>query len=149
MNPPSCACGFESETVTRAPRASKNSAAAAPDLPRPTTRILLSLTPISAARPLNRLCHGFRALAQLQCGESKECKYQRRHPEAHDHFGFRPSEQLEVVVQRRHLEDALLAELVRADLQDNRERFDDEDAADKGKQQLLLDDDCDGRDRAA
>src|SRR5438270_9158977 len=138
INPPSCVCGLESETVTRAPRASKNSAAAAPDFPSPTTRIRLSFTsihrlPSSPRRSYRetRLCHDFSALAQLQCGESKECKYQRRHPEAHDDLRFRPPQQLEMMVQRRHLEDALLAKLVGADLDDDRQRLDHEDAADE------------------
>src|SRR3954463_15966102 len=77
-------------------------------------------------------------LAQLQRGQSKECKHQRGDPEAHDDLRFRPTEQLEVVVQRRHLEDTFLAQLVAADLQDDRERLDHEDASDERQQQLLL-----------
>ncbi len=57
---------------------------------------------------------------------------------------------LEVVMQRSHLEDALfVAQLVTADLEDDRQRLNDEDAADEGQQQLLADDDGDGADGAA
>src|SRR3954463_2503515 len=86
----------------------------------------------SLITPSTAFSHGsLWTLAQLQRGESKECKHQRRDPEAHDDLGFRPSQELEVVVQRGHLEDAFLAQLVAADLQDHRERLDHEDAADE------------------
>src|ERR1017187_1705188 len=52
------------------------------------------------------------------------------------------------MVDGRHLENSFFAELVGANLQNHRERFDDENAADEGQQKLLLDHDCDGADRA-
>src|SRR5579863_7109425 len=54
-----------------------------------------------------------------------------------------------MVMDGGHFEDAFLAQLVRPDLQDHRERFEHEDAADERQKQLLLDDDGDGADRAA
>src|SRR5260221_5384306 len=98
ISPPSWVCGLESETVTRAPRACRTNAAAAPDLPSPTTKTRLSLISITRLPlpALIRLCHDSRALAQLQCGKSKECKYQGRYPEAHDDLRFRPSQQLKM-----------------------------------------------------
>src|SRR5712672_957439 len=54
-----------------------------------------------------------------------------------------------MMMQWRHLENAFLAHLVRAHLQDHRKRFDHEDAADERQQQLLLDDDGDSADSSA
>src|SRR5271157_1062413 len=82
--------------------------------------------PICPARPPARVCllHPWKVcpkahcatfgplLAQLQRGESKECKHQRGNPEAHDHLGLAPPQQLEMMVYGRHLEDALAAQLV-------------------------------------
>src|SRR5579859_5696113 len=53
------------------------------------------------------------------------------------------------MMERGHLEDALLAQLVAAYLEDDREGLEHEDTADEGEQQLLLDDDGDGADGAA
>ena len=88
-------------------------------------------------------------LTQFQGGEGEEREYQGADPEADDDLGLAPAELLKVVVQRGHLEDALFAELVAADLEHDGERFEDEDAADEGEQQLLADDDGDGADGAA
>src|SRR5438270_903815 len=76
-------------------------------------------------------------------------KFQRRQteqreddPDDHkprDHLRFAPPHELEVVVQRRHLEHALSGQLERGDLDDHRQRFEDEDAADDAQQQLLFD----------
>ncbi len=43
------------------------------------------------------------------------------------------------MMQRRHFKDPFLAEFVTADLQDDGQRLDDEDAADKQQQYFLLD----------
>ena len=53
------------------------------------------------------------------------------------------------MVQRRHLKHQLLAHLVGPDLQNYRDRFHHEDAADKRQQQLLLDDYSNCANRAA
>ena len=50
--------------------------------------------------------------------------------EARDDLRLAPADQLEVVVERRHPEDALAGQLERADLDDDRQRLEDEDAAD-------------------
>src|ERR1700757_3158829 len=52
-------------------------------------------------------------------------------------------------MKRSHLEDALLAELVAADLQHYGKGFEDKDASDERQQQLLADDDGDGADGAS
>src|SRR5271165_4177577 len=49
----------------------------------------------------------------------------------------------------RHFENSFLAQLVGADLQDHRQRFDYEDSSDEGKEEFLLDHDGDGADGAA
>src|SRR5579875_3436465 len=135
-----------SETVTCAPRRRRKRAAANPDLPRPTTRTFLPLSsmviPNAGMRARTRsFSHARLGLAKFQCRQCKECKYQGGDPEAHDHLGLGPADQLEMMMQRRHFEDALLTKFVTADLQNDRQRFQNKDAADEGEQQLLLDDD--------
>jgi hypothetical protein len=53
----------------------------------------------------------------------------RDDPEAHDHLGLGPALELEVMMQRRHAEDAPAGELVGADLEDHGRGLDDEHAA--------------------
>ncbi len=88
------------------------------------------------------------------------CKLQRRQTEqrendshdheARDHLRLAPAAQLEVVMQRRHAEDALPAgRLEVADLQHDRGGFEQEHAADQHQQQLLLDQDRDDAERGA
>src|ERR1700761_323396 len=90
-----------SETVTWAPRRRKNSAAASPDLPRPTTSTFLPLSSIA------NVYQPKEELAQFQGGEGKECEHQCADPETNDYFRFRPAHQLKMVMQRRHLENTL------------------------------------------
>src|SRR6202521_5340459 len=87
--------------------------------------------------------------SQFQGSQCKQRKYQRRNPEAHDHLRLRPAQQFEVMVNRRHLENALLTQLVGTNLQDHRKRLDNENAANERQQQFLLDHDGYGTNRAA
>src|SRR5689334_7783363 len=48
-----------------------------------------------------------------------------------------------MVMNRRHAEDSFSAQLERADLQNDAERFDDENSTDEKEQHFLLDDDGD------
>src|ERR1700692_4935118 len=89
-----------SETVTRAPRPRRNMAAERPERPRPTTRTRLFFKSII---PLSLSCAP--SLAQLQGGQGKQGEDERENPEACDHLRLGPAQQLEVVVERRHLED--------------------------------------------
>src|SRR5271157_5208372 len=143
----SCSSVLASETATRAPCFSRKRALATPDLPSPTTSTRLPLISIidSSATIVPRFSAW---LAQLQRGESKECKHQGGDPETHNHLGLTPAQQFEMVVNRRHLENALLAKLVGAHLEDLRQRLNHENAPDKWQQQLLLDDDSHGADRS-
>src|SRR6516225_600740 len=153
-----------SETVTRAPCSFRNNAEATPDFPSPTTSTRLSLSStwksifttqtqghrealkVFSVPPCLR--GEIDLLPQLQRRQGKQGKYQRRDPEAHDHLRLRPAQQLEVVMNRGHLEDAFLAHLVRRHLQYYRESFNHEHAADERQQQFLLDHDGDGPDRS-
>ena len=56
-----------------------------------------------------------------------------------DDLRLRPAELLEMVVDRRHAEDALAGHLERDDLHDDRQRFDNEQAADDDQHNLMLD----------
>src|SRR5579883_1067684 len=132
----SSSSGFRSVARTAAPCSARSFTAAIPDFLSPTTR---------AWRLANSM-----ALPQLQRGQREEREHQARDPETRDNFRFRPAQRLEVVVQRGHFEDALAAaELVAADLQDDGERLQNEDAADENQQHLLLDQDRHHRHRSA
>ena len=94
-------------------------------------------------------------ITQLQAGQADQAQQHRDDPEAHHDLGLVPARLLEVVVQRRHLQDppagaeALLGELEPADLQHHRQRLDDEDAAHDAEHDLLPRDDRDRAERAA
>ena len=70
-------------------------------------------------------------------------------PEAQDDLRLRPGAELEVVVDRRHQEHALAERLERGDLDQHRQRLDDEDAAEDDQQHLGLGHHREPRDRAA
>ena len=81
--------------------------------------------------------------------ERDEREEDRDDPETDDDLRLRPSEELEVVVERRHPEDPLARELERAHLEDHGDRLDDEEPADEDEEDLLLDEDGDGPERRA
>src|SRR3990172_3068026 len=128
--------GLSSLTATRAPRAARKRAAAAPVRASPTT---------SACRPFSSIVSS----AQLQRAQGKQREDQGGDPKTDDDLRLFPPHELEVVVERRHAEDALAGQLERPHLQDHRERFENKHAADEEKQNLLLDDDGHGAEGAA
>src|SRR5579863_5973714 len=67
--------------------------------------------------------------AQFQRGQRKQREDQRYDPETHDDFRFAPAQQFEMMMQRGHAKNALTGELERADLDDHRQRFQHEHAA--------------------
>src|SRR5262249_51192155 len=69
-------------------------------------------------------------------------------PEAEHDLGLRPGHHLEVVVQRRHQQDAAAEGLEGEDLRRDRERLDHEYAADDDQQHLGLGHHREGADRA-
>src|SRR5262245_2276223 len=84
-------------------------------------------------------------LPQLQGRETQELEDDRESPQPYDDLRLAPPALLEVVVDRRHPENALAPRLVRGDLHDDGERLGDEQPADDDEEELLLDQD---RDRA-
>ena len=59
-------------------------------------------------------------------------------PEANDHRRFLPADQFEMMMQRRHGENPFARQLEAGDLNNDRERFHDENAADEDQQQFLF-----------
>src|SRR5262245_52240253 len=88
-------------------------------------------------RPSTRTRRGSSMSAQLEGGERHQGAHDRDDPEADDDLRLGPAEQLEVVVNGRHAEDALAAQLERDDLPDDRQRLHDEDEPDEQQDDLL------------
>ena len=89
------------------------------------------------------------ASPELQGREAGDREDRGDDPEADDDGRLLPALLLEVVVQRRHAEDALARELVARDLDDDRDRLEHEEPADDGEHQLVLGDDADDAERPA
>src|SRR5438445_9405465 len=128
-----------SVAVTWAPRAAQKSAVATPVRASPTTSTRLPRNSNGFAifltkKPLNQNA----LLPQLQRRQRKEREYQRSDPEPHDHFRFAPTQEFEMVMDGRHAENALAAQLERTYLQDHRDGFQDKYAANKKQENLLL-----------
>src|ERR1044071_7135286 len=79
---------------------------------------------------------------QLQRRKPGERQHDRDDPEPDHDLRLGPALLLEVMMDRRHLEDALAGELERDHLHDHRDRFEHEQSADYGKNDFML-----GRDR--
>src|SRR5215813_12288192 len=87
---------------------------------------------------------------QFQRRETEEREDDRENQEARDDLRLSPADELEMVVERRHLEDALAAaKSVRRDLDDHGRGLDHEHTADDRQQQLLFHEDRDRAERAA
>src|SRR5207244_11400850 len=130
-----CRYHFASEAVTSAPRDCKKSAEATPERPSPTTSTRLPITSklfttakwrtlqnqYAIRSPHPRLFHCLcgERLSQFQGSQCEQRKHQRRNPESHDDLRLRPSHQLKVMMDWRHFEDSLFAQLVRRDLQNS------------------------------
>src|SRR5688500_4566647 len=100
-----------SVSVTTAPRLASSLAAATPLRAAPTTttrrfRTEKSLSPTPSP--------------QFQRRQAEERENHRQDQKSGDHFRLAPSDQLEVVVDRRHLEDALTRQLEGGDLDNHR-----------------------------
>src|SRR5918997_5191301 len=98
-------------------------------------------------RPILSIHVSFKRLpsAQLQGRKAQEREQDGDDQEAEDDFGLHGPlpetllpQNLEVVVQRRHLEDAPLRRLERRHLNHHRQSLDDEHAADDQQNQILL-----------
>src|SRR5260370_2002507 len=128
---PSCSEPRSSVAVTWAPRATQRRAVATPVRASPTTRTRLP----SSSIPGRTVTW----LPQLQRGERKQRKNQSHDPTAHDDFRFAPAGQFEMMMQRRHAEDALACQPERRHLQNDRNCFKHKDAAHRKQEDLLLD----------
>ena len=100
--------------TTSSPRAARKFAEATPDFPAPMTQVSCS--------------------SQFERRQRDHREDDRDDPEADDDLRLLPARQLEVVMQRRHLEDAPPGDLERGHLQDHRQRLEHEQAADEDEQ---------------
>src|SRR5262249_52950895 len=130
------ASGCVSDNVPRAPRFASSSAAAMPLLAAPATVTRFPFTSGSRAPS-----HEPPATTSP---ELQRCEAEQREDDSHDHepaddLRLAPPALLEVVMERRHLEHALAGHLEGRHLDDDRQSFEQEDAADNKQQQLLLD----------
>src|SRR5215216_5828086 len=130
--------GRTSVSSTRAPLRASSSAAAMPLRAAPTTTTRRPAT-VNPSTPS----------PQLERCQAEQRKDDGQDQEARDDLRLAPTDQLEVMVDRRHLEHALAGELEGRDLDHDRRRLHHEDATDDDEQQLLLDQDGDRADRAA
>src|SRR5262245_51512217 len=77
--------------------------------------------------------------SEFQRGEAEEREDDRENHEPRDDLRLAPADELEVVMERRHPENALPRRLERRDLDHDRRGFDHEDAADNHQYEFLLD----------
>src|SRR5438093_12704362 len=96
-------------------------------VPSGTPRRSSLRSPLSLPASFASLTMGYpdRLLAELQRREREQRTHHRDDPEADDDLRLGPAEELEVVMDGRHAEDALAAELEGDHLPDHRERLDD------------------------
>src|SRR5262245_8011637 len=132
--------GRASVRVTRAPRRTSSSAAAIPLRAAPTTTTRRPST-LNAPDPTSS--------PQLQRRQTEQRENHRDDQKPRDHLGLAPADELEVVMNGRHLEHAFAREPERDDLDDHGEPFEHEDSADDREQQFLLDQNGDRAERAA
>src|SRR5208282_6137771 len=121
--------------MTSAPPARSALALTSPEPPSPNTATFLPAKVVTGITI---------KLPQLQGREPRQREHDRDNPEANDDLRLGPAELLEMMVDRRHLEDALAGELERHHLHDHRHRLEHEQAADHGKHDLVLGGNRDG-----
>src|SRR5689334_2428924 len=132
--------GLSAQASTSAPPAISAGAVAIPEPPSPKSETRL---PEKEAAGIKGI------LSELEGGEADQRQDDGNDPEADHHLAFGPAELFEMVVDRRHQEDALAGHLEIADLDDDREDFDHEQAADDDQHDLMLGGDGDGADQPA
>src|SRR6185312_3905194 len=114
-----------------------------PDLPRPKTATFFpekTLTGVIASSSIS---------PQFQRREPDQREYDGNDPETNHDLRLGPALLLEMVMDRRHLEDALSRELERSHLHDHRNRFQHEQTPDHREDDLVLGRDRDGAEKAA
>src|SRR5262249_30030536 len=120
---------LSSQASTSAPPAASASTAARPDLASPKT-------PTRRPRKLSTTIMA--DLPQLQCRKAGNRQDRGDDPEANDDFWLFPALLLEMMVQRRHAEDAPAGQFVAGDLDDDRYGLEHEQPADNRQHQLVL-----------
>src|ERR1700726_2270391 len=130
-----------SPAKTLAPPALSAWQLARPDPPRPNTATLL---PAKEVTGIMIVCS-----PQLERGEAGQRQHHRDDPEPDHDLRLGPAQLLEMMMDRRHLEDALARELEGRNLHDHRNRFQHEQSADHGQHDLVLDGDRDRTEHAA
>src|SRR5277367_842895 len=119
------AAAESSQASTVAPPLSSACAAARPERASPSTATVLP-----AMKPRSII-----ALPQLQGREADQRQHRGDDPEADDDGRLRPALLLEMMVQRRHAEDAAAGQLERGDLDDHRYGLEHEQPADDHQDQ--------------
>src|ERR1700743_2387694 len=117
-----------SPAITSAPPAFKAWQLASPDPPRPNTATVL---------PANEVT-GIKSSPQFQRGEAGQRQHHRNDPEPDHDLRFGPAQLLEMMMDRRHPEDALAGELERDDLHDHGDCLEHEQAADHRQHDLMV-----------
>src|SRR5450631_3293115 len=163
-----------SPATTLAPPAGSAWQLASPEPPRPNTATVLPANEVTA---IMTLCLSFRGVrstnpesrdsgsplrglrnddnehptssAQLQRGEAGQRQHHRNDPEPNHDLRLGPALLFEMVMQRRHAEDALAGELEGGDLHDHRHRLQHEQPADHREHDLVLHRDRDRAEHAA
>src|SRR5271167_5120481 len=103
--------------MTSAPPARSALALTSPEPPSPNTATFLPVKVVTGITT---------KLPQLQGREPSQRQHDRDDPEANDDLRLGPAELLEMMMDRRHLEDALAGELERHHLHDDRHRLEHE-----------------------
>src|ERR1700761_6227762 len=116
---------LSSAAITSAPPAFNAWQLARPEPPRPNTATVLPAKEVTGIMTSKS--------AQLQGGEAGERQHDGDDPEADHDLRLGPAQLLEMMMDRRHPEDALAGELEGGDLHDDRHRFQHEQAADHGQ----------------
>src|SRR4029077_5855148 len=116
---------LSSPATTSAPPAFRAWQLARPEPPRPNTATVLPAKEVTGIMA--------RCSPQLQRGEAGERQHHRDDPEPDHDLRLGPAQLLEMMMDRRHLEDALARELEGRDLHDYRNRFQHEQSADHGQ----------------
>src|ERR1700733_6721622 len=129
-----------SKATTSAPPARSALALASPEPPSPNTATFLPAKVVTGITT---------RLPQFQGRQPRQRQHDRDDPEANDDLRLGPTELLEMMMDRRHLEDALAGELERHHLHNHRHRFQYEQTADHGKNDLVLGGHRDGADHTA
>src|SRR5437868_3197733 len=120
---------LSSPAITSAPPAFKAWQDASPEPPRPNTATVLSANDVTGI--IDRS-------PQLQRRQAGERQHHRDDPEADHDLRLGPAELLEMVMDRRHPEDALAGELERHHLHDDGDRLQHEQSADHREHDLVL-----------